>query len=117
MQAMRRTSRRSPGTAVLASVAASLHLATAIAAPLLHAQAEVMQSAAEVEASHSAQCPRLHAEGRCVVWPSFQLAAPAGASALPQLPANRSLVAPASALVLPKAQASRSHPVRGPPSR
>jgi hypothetical protein len=114
---MRRTTPRSPGFTTLAVVAAALHVATAVVVPVLHAQAEVLQSAQEIEASHSAQCPRLHADGNCVVWPSFQLAPPAGACVGDPHTHDRSPLAPATLVFRPQNQGSRSHPVRAPPSR
>jgi hypothetical protein len=111
------TAPRSPGLTALAAFAAAFHAATAVIVPLLHAQAEVLQSAQEVESSHGAQCPRLHAEGTCVVLSVFQMVPLAGARVeLPQPKDGSPLAAPTQA-DLPQDDRSRNHPVRAPPSR
>ncbi len=74
MPALSRTSaRRRLLSAVIAS---ALYVASAIAVPVVHARTEVLRSTSEVEAQHTQQCPRIHAEATCLVCSTFQFPTP-----------------------------------------
>ncbi len=66
------TRRRLP-SAVLAAV---LYAASAVVVPVVHARTEVLRSTSEVEAQHTQQCPRIHAEASCLVCSAFQFPTP-----------------------------------------
>lgn len=115
MPPMRRVSSRSRTGLAVAMLTATLHVASAIVVPLIHAQMEVAQSASEVEASHTDQCPRLHAEGTCLICPSYDLTAnsttsPEACPASGRLPAFAAQGGPPSQDV-----GTANHPVRAPP--
>jgi len=61
---------------VSAVIAAALYAASAVVVPLVHARTEVLRSTSEVEAQHTQQCPRLHAEASCLVCSTFQFPTP-----------------------------------------
>jgi hypothetical protein len=70
-------SRTSPGRRLPSAViAAALYAASAVLVPVVHARTEVLRSTSEVEAQHTEQCPRIHAEATCLACSTFQLHTP-----------------------------------------
>lgn len=61
---------------VSAVLAAALYAASAVVVPVVHARTEVLRSTSEVEAQHTSQCPRIHAEASCLVCSTFQFPTP-----------------------------------------
>jgi hypothetical protein len=105
--------RRNAAPAVLA---AALYVASAVVVPLVHARTEVLGSRAEVEAQHTAQCPRIHAEGTGLGCSAFQFSPPRPQAVLPAAPSLRAPRPPlADPRPLPRDQ-QRQHLVRAPPA-
>ncbi|MBI2536496.1 MAG: hypothetical protein HYW06_05940 [Gemmatimonadetes bacterium] len=102
------------GSAVIAAV---LYAASAVVVPVVHARTEVLRSTSEVEAQHTQQCPRLHAEASCLVCSTFQFPTP-----LPRVLAHASsdrvcpTGGPRETLTLSREGPSQ-HLVRAPPAR
>jgi len=105
---------RPPGLLAIAVFAATMHLAAAMVMPVLHAEAEVYQSAREFEASHTARCPRLHAEATCVVGPGFQLV-PDPPVSIAEPERDRIATVPVAPELRPQHQRPAGHQVRAPP--
>jgi len=112
---MSRTSaRRRLPSAVIAAV---LYAASAVVVPMVHARSEVLRSASEVEAQHTEQCPRIHAEATCLVCSTFQFHTPlprALAGAGPERLCPTATTPPAPTV---SREGPSQHLVRAPPAR
>lgn len=99
-----------------ALLAAALYLMSAVAIPLVHADTEVLSSAAEYEAAHM-HCATIHAENTCLVCGAFQFPAPTP-KACPRLAAERRWTARGTREPFPAPRNRPSqHLVRAPPTR
>ena len=102
--------------AVPAVLAAALYLASAVVVPLVHARTEVLESRPEIEAQHTAQSPRIHAEATGLGCSTFQFSPPGPQALLPAAPFLRAPRSPlADPRPLPRDQ-QRQHLVRAPPT-
>lgn len=102
---------------VSAAIAAALYAASAIVVPMVHAKTEVLRSTSEVEAQHTEQCPKIHAEATCLAPSAFQLPAPLP-RALPDAGPDRAVpAAPARETLALRRDRPSQHPVRAPPAR
>jgi hypothetical protein len=112
---IRRPGLRRPRPVASAVLAAALYVASAVVVPLVHARTEVLSSRAEVEAQHSAQCPRIHAEAAGLGCSTFQFAPPQSQASLTEAAARRAQSAPSGEPQPRFRDQQRQHLVRAPP--
>jgi len=101
---------------VSAVIAAALYAASAIVVPMAHARTEVLRSMSEVEAQHTEQCPRIHAEATCLVGSTFQFPAPLPRSLADTGPDHVIKGRAVGEAPTRSREQSHQHPVRAPPA-
>lgn len=100
-----------------AVIAAALYAASAIVVPLAHARSEVLRSTSEVEAQHTEQCPRIHAEATCLVCSTFQFPTPLPRVLADSGPDRGSPTGRLGETATVRRDGPSPHYVRGPPAR
>ncbi|MBI2615183.1 MAG: hypothetical protein HYW52_05855 [Gemmatimonadetes bacterium] len=102
------------GSAVIAAV---LYAASAVVVPVVHARTEVLRSTSEVEAQHTQQCPRLHAEASCLVCSTFQFRTPLPRAFASAGPHRVCPTGGARQTLIISREGPSQHLVRAPPAR